>query len=80
MSYALHGAGLLSVSRDSTGFESFGSKGYGQYVTIYANGGHVWMMVAGLRFDTSGLSADGTRWHADRRSVSGYVIRHPNGL
>ena len=49
-------------------------------MTIYANGGHAWMMVAGLRFDTSGLSADGTRWHVERRSVSGYVIRHPAGL
>jgi cell wall-associated NlpC family hydrolase len=80
VSYALHGAGLLNTQLDSTSFESWGQKGYGKYVTIYANGGHAWMMVAGLRFDTSGLSADGTRWHADRRSVSGYVIRHPNGL
>jgi len=80
VSYALHGAGLLKVSRDSTGFESFGSKGYGQWVTIYANGGHAWMMVAGLRFDTSGLSASGSRWQTAKRSISGYVIRHPNGL
>ncbi|MDX6664946.1 MAG: hypothetical protein QOG68_1152 [Solirubrobacteraceae bacterium] len=80
VSYALHFAGLLKVSRDSTGFESYGSKGYGQWVTIYANGGHAWMMVAGLRFDTSGLSSAGSRWQTATRSVSGYVIRHPNGL
>jgi len=80
VSYALHGAGLLQVSRDSTGFESFGAKGYGQWVTIYANGGHAWMMVAGLRFDTSGLSSAGSRWQSAHRSISGYVIRHPNGL
>ena len=80
VSYALHGAGLLNTQLDSTSFESWGKSGYGKWVTIYANGGHAWMMVAGLRFDTSGLSSDGTRWHADRRPVSGYVIRHPNGL
>ena len=80
VSYALHGAGLLKVSRDSTGFESFGSKGYGKWVTIYANGGHAWMMVAGLRFDTSGLSSAGSRWQSAHRSIQGYVIRHPTGL
>jgi peptidoglycan hydrolase-like protein with peptidoglycan-binding domain len=80
ISYALHFAGLLQVSRDSTGFESYGKTGYGRWVTIYANGGHAWMMVAGLRFDTSGLSSAGSRWQSERRSVSGYVIRHPDGL
>jgi hypothetical protein len=80
LSYALHGAGLLKVSRDSTGFESFGKSGYGKWVTIYANGGHAWMMVAGLRFDTSGLSSAGSRWQSDKRSTQGYVVRHPVGL
>jgi hypothetical protein len=80
VSYALHGAGLLKVSRDSTGFEHFGSRGAGQWVTIYANGGHAWMMVAGLRFDTSGLSGAGSRWQTAKRSARGYVVRHPTGL
>jgi peptidoglycan hydrolase-like protein with peptidoglycan-binding domain len=80
VSYALHGAGLIQVSRDSTGFESFGQKGYGQWVTIYANAGHAWMMVAGLRFDTSGLSSAGSRWQTATRSTKGYVVRHPAGL
>ena len=80
VSYALHGAGLVKVSRDSTGFESFGQKGYGKWVTIYANGGHAYMVVAGLRFDTSGKEKAGTRWQPDMRSSSGYVIRHPDGL
>ena len=61
-------------------FESWGGAGAGQWVTIYANGGHVFMTVAGLRFDTSGLSSDGTRWHTSSRSSGGYVVRHPNGL
>jgi len=38
------------------------------------------MVVAGLRFDTSGRSTNGTRWQSDMRSPSGYVVRHPPGL
>jgi hypothetical protein len=49
-------------------------------VTTYAHGGHSYMMVAGLRFDTSGLSQDGSRWHKSRRSADGYTVRHPAGL
>ena len=80
VSYALHGAGLLNTQLTSGQFETWGASGAGQWVTIEANGGHVYMYVAGLRFDTSGLSADGTRWHNDTRSNSGYVTRHPDGL
>jgi peptidoglycan hydrolase-like protein with peptidoglycan-binding domain len=80
VSYALHGAGLLNTQLTSGEFETWGVAGAGQWVTIYANGGHVYMMVAGLRFDTSGLSSDGTRWHTSSRSSSGYVVRHPDGL
>jgi peptidoglycan hydrolase-like protein with peptidoglycan-binding domain len=80
VSYALHGAGLLNTQLTSGQFETWGAAGAGQWVTIEANGGHVYMYVAGLRFDTSGLSADGTRWHNDTRSNSGYVTRHPDGL
>jgi hypothetical protein len=80
VSYVLHAAGLLHTSLTSGGFESFGRSGRGRWMTIYANSGHVYMKVAGLRFDTSGLSADGTRWHRSRRPASGYVIRHISGF
>lgn len=82
VSYALHGAGLLKRPLDSTGLESFGSAGPGRWVTIYANAGHTYMLVAGLRFDTSGAKGrtDGTRWTDEERSASGYVVRHPSGL
>ncbi len=80
ISYALHGGGLLDSSLDSTGFESWGAKNAGQWVTVYANAGHAYMVVAGLRFDTSGRSKAGTRWQADMRSSKGYVVRHPDGL
>ena len=81
MSYALHGAGLLSQALDSSGFARWGDPGVGQWVTIYANGGHSFMEVAGLRFDTSGREGShSSRWHTDRRSASGYTVRHPRGL
>jgi cell wall-associated NlpC family hydrolase len=80
MSYALHGAGLLDTALDSTGFMSWGENGKGQWVTTYANSGHSYMIVAGLRFDTSGLDQDGSRWHTSLRTSTGYTIRHPSGL
>jgi Putative peptidoglycan binding domain len=80
MSYALHGAGLLDEALDSSGFMTWGDPGKGQWVTIYAKGSHSFMRVAGLRFDTSGRSSDGTRWHAEMRSTGGYTVRHPAGL
>jgi cell wall-associated NlpC family hydrolase len=80
MSYAFHGAGMLDEALDSTGFESWGEAGKGTWLTIYAKGDHAFMIVAGLRFDTSGRSDQGTRWQAAMRSTSGYVVRHPEGL
>jgi peptidoglycan hydrolase-like protein with peptidoglycan-binding domain len=43
ISYALHGAGLLSSPLDSTGFMSYGEPGRGRHVTIYANRSHAFM-------------------------------------
>jgi len=80
VSYALHGAGLLDQSMASGGFMGWAEPGPGQWVTTYANGGHMYMVVAGLRFDTSGRSGAGTRWQAELRSTSGYEVRHPAGL
>ena len=80
VSFALHGAGLLRAPLDSGEFMSWGDEGPGQWVTIYANEDHVYMVVAGLRFDTSGASASGSRWQTEGRSSSGYEVRHPPGL
>jgi peptidoglycan hydrolase-like protein with peptidoglycan-binding domain len=80
VSYVLHAAGRLKSPLTSGGFESFGAGGKGRWITLYANGGHVYMTVAGLRFDTSGQDADGSRWHTSKRPTSGYVVRHPRGL
>jgi cell wall-associated NlpC family hydrolase len=80
VSFALHGAGLLSSPEDSTQLERFGQSGKGQWITIYANSGHAFTVIAGLRFDTSGAGEDGPRWRTDSASTSGYVVRHPPGL
>lgn len=80
VSYALHGAGLLDESMASGGFMNWGDPNPGRWITIYANGGHAFMVVAGLRFDTSGRAGAGTRWQDDMRSGAGYAIRHPEGL
>jgi peptidoglycan hydrolase-like protein with peptidoglycan-binding domain len=80
VSFALHGAGLLDQAMPSGSFVDWGDPGPGQWVTIYANGGHMYMVVAGLRFDTSGRSNHNTRWQTEQRSGAGYTVRHPTGL
>jgi peptidoglycan hydrolase CwlO-like protein len=80
VSYALAAAGLLSSPLDSTGFESWGDPGPGRWITVYANSGHAFMMVAGWRFDTVALAQGGTRWSQTPADTSGFVARHPPGL
>jgi peptidoglycan hydrolase-like protein with peptidoglycan-binding domain len=81
VSYALHGGGLLDASMPSGDFTDWGDAGPGTWVTLYANSGHIYMIVAGLRFDTSGMKTDGgSRWHASSRPTKGYTVRHPEGL
>jgi cell wall-associated NlpC family hydrolase len=80
MSYALYRAGLLDTALDSTGFMSWGERGRGQWVTTYANPSHSYMIVAGLRFDTSARKETGNRWSDTMRSPRGYTRRHPEGL
>jgi hypothetical protein len=81
VSYALHGGGLLDASLTSGGFMTWGAAGKGRWITIYASPGHVYMIVNGRRFDTSGQDASGSRWQRnDRLPGSGYVVRHPVGF
>jgi peptidoglycan hydrolase-like protein with peptidoglycan-binding domain len=78
VSFALHGAGLLDSPLVSGDFPKWGQAGAGQWVTIYGNSGHVYMVVAGIRFDTSGASP--SRWQPDMRPTKGYRASHPIGL
>jgi peptidoglycan hydrolase CwlO-like protein len=80
VSYVLAAAGLLSSPEVSGWFESYGDPGPGRWVTIYANAGHVWMQIAGWRFDTVALAEGGTRWAQGGGEYAGFVVRHPAGL
>ena len=80
VSYALHGAGLVDVALDSNGVAAFGKAGAGHWVSLMGNPGHAYMVVAGLRFDTSSSNQTGNRWTRQMRSPAGYVVRHPSGL
>jgi len=85
--HLLYGGGLLPVSYDAASgtLESFGLPGPGRWITLYASADHVFMYVAGLRWDTHnaagpGDGATGIGWHPLIRSADGFVARHPAGL
>lgn len=80
ISYSLASAGFIESPMASGGLAGFGKPGRGKWVSIYANGGHAFMVVAGLRFDTSGRSERDTRWQSAGRGASGFTVRHPPGL
>ncbi len=85
--HLLYGAGLLPVDYDAPSgtLESFGAPGPGRWVTMYASADHVFMYVAGLRWDTHNAAGPddgsaGIGWHPLIRSDAGFVARHPVGL
>ena len=80
VSYVLHGAGLLERPLDSSGLARWGTRGRGAWITVYANRGHGYVVVAGLRFDTSGRGERGPRWRPEPRSPRRYAARHVDGL
>ena len=82
VSYALHAAGLLGAPQTSGTLTRYGKSGAGRWISIYANKGHVFMVVAGMRFDTSpyGSGARGPRWRITARPAGGFKVRHPAGL
>jgi hypothetical protein len=81
VSFALYAAGLIAGPSDSGGLMSWGKAGPGKWVTVYSSPGHVYMEVAGIRFDTSGAQRTGSRWQNDLRGRRpGFVARHPPGL
>ena len=89
VSFALHGGGLLSSPEDSTGLESYGSPGPGNWITIYADAGHTWIVIAGIAFDTAHFGpttpgGTGPRWltnpTGNLADGGDYVVRHPTGL
>jgi Putative peptidoglycan binding domain len=81
-SYALHGANLIDRPMDSTEFMSWGEPGEGTWITSYANSGHSFLVVAGLRFDTgyNNSTSSGPKWSEEMRPTGSYTARHPEGL
>ena len=80
-SYVLCQAGLLDEPTTSTAFRSYGARGAGRWISVCARNGHVFLIVAGLRFDTGwGNDASGPRWTTRGRPMSGATVRHPHGL
>jgi len=85
--HLLYGGRLLPVGFGAASgqLESFGLPGPGHWVTIYASADHVFMYVAGLRWDTHNAAgpqdgSSGIGWHPLVRSAAGFVERHPVGL
>lgn len=81
ISFVLAAAHLLSTTETSGELESYGAAGPGKWITIFANAGHTYMYVAGLRFDTVALAEGGSRWSNRTGNDGGaFVQRHPAGL
>ena len=85
ISYALLGGGLMKgTPLNSSGFMGWGEEGKGEWVTVYTNPGHAYVVIAGLRLDTSAAGdpsgQKGPRWRPSLRSTRGYRVRHPAGF
>ncbi len=81
VSFALAGAGLLQAPLTSGQLENWGAPGPGKWITVYANAGHTYAVIAGLRWDTAGEEeGTGPRWHVALPYPEGYVARHPPGF
>jgi hypothetical protein len=83
VSFALHGGKFLTSPLPSGPLESWGEEGEGRWITVYANAGHAYMVVAGMRFDTAGdegIDETGPRWHEELLTNEGFIARHPAGF
>jgi hypothetical protein len=84
VSYALNGGGMLDSPLDSSSFMKWGEPGAGEWITVYTNPGHAYVVIAGLRLDTSAAGdprgGKGPRWRPLKRSDRGFRSRHPDGF
>ena len=80
--YVLHAAGLLGTTMVSGQLAHWGDAGLGRWISVYANAEHVYMTIAGLRFDTRSdpPGVSGPRWHRAKVEGRGFAARHPAGL
>jgi hypothetical protein len=77
VSYALHGGNFVNSPMPSSGYFRWGKRGKGKWITVHTNSGHVYAVIAGLRWDTSMTAGKGPGWSTQRRSSSGFRTRHP---
>ena len=80
-SFVLKEAGFLTKSRNSSGFLDYGSRGMGDWITVYTKRGHTFLVICGVRFDTGGGNGQrdrGPKWQTTARSGVGFYMRHPN--
>jgi hypothetical protein len=83
VSFALHYARVLTTPMPSSDFARFGERGRGRWITVYARHGHTFVIIAGLRLDTTDMDHGGDagpRWYTTGRDTGGFVARHPAGL
>ena len=83
VSFALRGAGLIDTPMPSGSLAGWGSPGKGSWITVYANGGHAYAVIAGLRWDTAGVTnGTGPRWHKSLKAAASgpFTARHPEGF
>ena len=86
VSFALFGGRFLRSPLDSGSFMRWGRRGKGRWITVYTHSGHAYVVIAGLRLDTSGgdrqstedrTGGRGPRWRKYNRKPTGFVARHP---
>jgi hypothetical protein len=81
VSFALRGGDFVDYAFPGLEFDTWGRKGTGEWITVYASSGHIFMTVAGLRWDTGyNDGGDGPDWSTEMRPLGGFKARHPNGF
>lgn len=82
VSFALgkYGAKVITAPMPSTGFMGWEEPGSGEWITTYSKPSHMYVVIAGLRFDTSQTPGNGPGWSKRKLVQPGYDVRHPAGL
>ena len=80
VSYALHGGDFVKSPMPSNGYFNWGRRGKGDHFTVYTQSSHMYLVIAGLRFDTSMTPGAGPGWSNEMRSSSGFRARHRRGF
>jgi hypothetical protein len=82
VSFALHGGGLINRPMSPSYLERWGRGQKGKWISVYANSGHAWMTIAGLRFDTADTKGEGPGWAKGLgwESTQRYTVRHKSGF